>query len=163
MGGGITSQPVAYANVSLYPLPDTALYTGCVTDTNVFFEFKSTGAQAYLSGTQAYLLKVTYVGYKDFTTELEKSAVFLEIRLEEENRQLENITVTASKPMFRLADNGIQVNVSHSLLNKENTPIDILRKIPGLTLNKGKLEAFGLGEPIIYINEKKVMDFSEVE
>lgn len=150
-------EAIEYANVALYNLPDTTFTNGCVTDNNGFFYIENISQGSYV-------LKVTYVGYKDFTEIIRTTdETPFNIQIEEDSKHLDNITVMATRPLFKLTDNGILVNVAQTALSKENSSLDVLRKIPGLTLNSGKLEAFGLGTPLIYINDKKVMDFSEVE
>jgi hypothetical protein len=43
------------------------------------------------------------------------------------------------------------------------TANDVLQRMPGITADNGKLSVFGKGAPIVYINNRKVHDMSELE
>lgn len=151
------SVPLPYSNVMVYALPDMVFLAGCVTDSTGVFRMDLPAKKV------PCLLKVTHIGYQEYGMTLENTDSSLQIGLEEDAHQLDNITVRASRKIYKLSTGGIEVNVSKSPLAGETSPLDVLRKIPGMMLNRGELEAFGLGKPIIYINGKKVMDMSEVE
>lgn len=79
-------------------------------------------------------------------------------------KELATVTVTGTRSQFRLKNGGIVARISGTSLEKEPTVTDVLSKLPGMTKNKdGKPQAFIGGSPEIYINDRKVQDYSVVE
>lgn len=110
-----------------------------------------------------YLLKITYMGYEDlyinhyFTPETENLGVLV---LKQKENLLDQVTVKGNS--FHLTGNGIKVLMKNSLLREELSITDVLRKIPGMSVEKGKLIAFASGTPVIYLNNKRISDFNEL-
>jgi ABC-type antimicrobial peptide transport system permease subunit len=86
-----------------------------------------------------------------------------DIRLKESNT-LKEVVVTSKTPPFQSGINGgIVANVSTTLLSTVGTANDVLQRMPGISADNGKLSVFGKGAPIVYINNRKVRDLSELE
>lgn len=76
---------------------------------------------------------------------------------------LPEIQVKGRRPMFRMIGGDLLTQIKGTPLEKENTLDDILRRIPGFVKGQtGKLEVFGLGQPLIYINGRKATE-TEIE
>lgn len=79
-------------------------------------------------------------------------------------KQLSAITIKGTRSQFRQKNGGIVARISGTSLEKEPTATEVLAKLPGMFKNKdGKPQAFIGGAPEIYINERKVQDYSVVE
>lgn len=79
-------------------------------------------------------------------------------------KQLSAVTIKGTRSQFRQKNGGIVARISGTSLEKEPTATDVLTKLPGMFKNKdGKPQAFIGGAPEIYINERKVQDYSVVE
>ena len=79
-------------------------------------------------------------------------------------KQLAAVTIKGTRSQFRQKNGGIVARISGTSLEKEPTATDVLTKLPGMFKNKdGKPQAFIGGSPEIYINERKVQDYSVVE
>ena len=79
-------------------------------------------------------------------------------------KQLAAVTIKGTRSQFRQKNGGIVARISGSSLEKEPTATEVLTKLPGMFKNKdGKPQAFIGGAPEIYINERKVQDYSVVE
>lgn len=79
-------------------------------------------------------------------------------------KQLAAVTIKGTRSQFRQKNGGIVARISGTSLEKEPTATEVLAKLPGMFKNKdGKPQAFIGGAPEIYINERKVQDYSIVE
>lgn len=79
-------------------------------------------------------------------------------------KQLAAVTIKGTRSQFRQKNGGIVARISGTSLEKEPTATEVLDKLPGMFKNKdGKPQAFIGGAPEIYINERKVQDYSVVE
>ena len=79
-------------------------------------------------------------------------------------KQLAAVTIKGTRSQFRQKNGGIVARISGTSLEKEQTATEVLAKLPGMFKNKdGKPQAFIGGSPEIYINDRKVQDYSVVE
>ena len=148
------NQPIEFANVALYALPDSSLVTGTITDARGAFVLDGTARQTFL--------KVSFVGYETQTVDTPQSGVM--ITLQAEVARLGEVTVTASRPAIRLKNDALVASVQGSVLSRAGTANDVLKRLPSLTSNnKGVFSVFGKGEAKIYINRREVRDLSELD
>lgn len=154
IGGKVTDaqgEPLAYVNVVLLSLPDSAFEQGAVTDTEGKFKI--------VSNRNEGLLQVSFVGYQ---TQYVKAANGLTIVLEEDAQMLGEVVVKAQLPKTKLTGEGLQTNVKGSVLEHAGTADDVLAKTPGLIKGPNGLEVMGKGSPLVYINGRKITDASEL-
>ena len=79
-------------------------------------------------------------------------------------KQLEAVTIKGTRSQFRQKNGGIVARISGTSLEKEPNATEVLAKLPGMFKTKdGKPQAFIGGAPEIYINDRKVQDYSVVE
>ena len=79
-------------------------------------------------------------------------------------KQLAAVTIKGTRSQFRQKNGGIVARISGTSLEKEPTATEVLAKLPGMFKNKdGKPQAFIGGSPEIYINDRKVQDYSVIE
>lgn len=79
-------------------------------------------------------------------------------------KQLEAVTIKGTRSQFRQKNGGIVARISGTSLEKEPNATEVLAKLPGMFKDKdGKPQAFIGGAPEIYINDRKVQDYSIVE
>ena len=79
-------------------------------------------------------------------------------------KQLAAVTIKGTRSQFRQKNGGIVARISGTSLEKEPTATEVLAKLPGMFKTKdGKPQAFIGGAPEIYINDRKVQDYSVVE
>lgn len=79
-------------------------------------------------------------------------------------RQLDAVTIKGTRSQFRQKNGGIVARISGTSLEKELNATEVLAKLPGMFKSKdGKPQAFIGGAPEIYINDRKVQDYSVVE
>lgn len=152
--------PIVYANIVLLQHSDSTLIQGTMTDGEGKFQL-SFQKQLELAGG---LLKVTCVGYDEVIVNVPVSLLVLSpIVLPKGKVMLDEVTVVGRTQPIKIKGGSIVVDIAHSVLNKEMDVIEMFRKIPGMTISKGQLTSFQGGEPIIYINNKKVRSMAEVK
>ena len=79
-------------------------------------------------------------------------------------KQLSAVTIKGTRSQFRQKNGGIVARISGTSLEKEPNATEVLAKLPGMFKTKdGKPQAFIGGAPEIYINDRKVQDYSIVE
>ena len=148
------NQPIEFANVALYALPDSALVTGTITDAHGDFTLEG-------GMTKRAFLKISFVGYETQTVEARPGVT---VTLKPESTQLAEVTVRANRPAIRLKNDALVASVQGSMLSQAGTANDVLRRLPSLpTDNKGNISVFGKGEAKIYINRREVRDLSELD
>ncbi|MGV3461283.1 MAG: outer membrane beta-barrel protein [Flavobacterium sp.] len=139
--------PVPFAEVSLAE-PDSTLNQWA--DDNGLFELKGLN-----NGT--FVLKVKALGFKDYVKEVTingKTSVG-DIILEEDVQQLDEVTVTAKRPIVRRKIDRLEFDVENSTLSSENA-WEILKKTPGVNSAGGGLAIRGSGNILVLINDKRV-------
>ncbi|OJV84307.1 MAG: hypothetical protein BGO34_07205 [Bacteroidia bacterium 44-10] len=154
-----TNLPMEYTNILLLSIPDSAFVTGTTSDENGLFQFNNLN-------NGKYVLKISYIGFEPKLIPIVISSEPLElgsIKLEESNI-LSEVIITSKIPPFQSGVNGgIVANVSTTLLSSVGTASDVLQRMPGIVSENGKITVFGKGAPIVYINNRKVQDASELE
>lgn len=149
------NQPIEFANVSLYSLPDSALITGTVTNQAGEFSLSENG-----NAKKSMFLKISFLGYETQTV----SAIAEQtIVLRNDTKMLGKVVVQGHRKVFQMQSGNIVANVSGTVLEKEVNALEVLRKIPGMTLKGGQLLSFIGGTPIVYINGKKAQSMAEVQ
>ena len=76
---------------------------------------------------------------------------------------LEEVTVTAERPLIEASANGLKANVVGTSLAKMGTAGEMLSHLPFVTGKDGSYTVLGHGTPEIYINNRKVRDTSELD
>lgn len=146
--------PLEFVNVVLLSLPDSTFIQGVITDENGAFSIPN-------NDKRQKLLKISYLGYETFYAHCTEGNVGI-VTLQASSILLAEAVVTADLKINKMRNGNIVTDIANSSLKKEYKAMDILKKIPGMTVSQGKLEVFGLGEPIVYINNKKVNNKEEI-
>ena len=150
-----TNQSVPFANV-VQMSQDSAFLSGCVTNENGAFQMEKS--------TNAALLKVSFIGYKDKWLSISGAQTNLgTIQLARDAVNLNEVMVSAGLPDVYIKGDAQVTTVENSILAEVGSADDVLGKIPGIVKDEDKLTVFGKGEPLVYINGRQVRDFSELE
>lgn len=145
---------IQFANVAMLQSKDSVFVKGVVSDEN--------GSFILNTPHQNGIVKVTCIGYR---------AVFLNVTddnlgvivLKEESMTLGDVIVKSSLPKSKLKNGAVITTVAGSILEKTGNIYNLLDRIPNVTTQNGKINIFGIGEPVIYINGKKVRDNTELD
>ena len=146
------NEPMPFCNVLLLT-PDSTFVNGCVTKDDGSF------LMAGVEGVP-YLIKTSYIGYVTSTQPVGSTNL---IQLLPDAQMLEEVTVTAERPLIEASANGLKANVIGTSLAKMGTASEMLSHLPFVTGKDGSYTVLGHGKPEIYINNRKVRDMSELD
>lgn len=159
LGGKLVDEqqnPVGFANIVLLSLPDSAFVAGTVSDEQGLFRFDNT------DNTEK-LLQISYLGYKPLLRKVREGALGT-LALQPDAVMLGETVVTGHLPTYTMKGNSLTTNVQNTLLSNIGTGEDVLKRIPGLRIDpEKKIEVFGKGTPLIYINGRLMRDNAELE
>ena len=125
-----SNNTIPYATVSLLK-NDSSLVTGAITDEN--------GNYSLSAAEGSYTLQVSYIGFKTATRNLSlsgKKQTAEDVFLTEETEELGEVEVQAKRPLVERQMDKIVLNVSQSAFAIGNSGQDILRKAPGVNIDK---------------------------
>ncbi|WP_300700615.1 outer membrane beta-barrel family protein [Bacteroides sp.] len=146
--------PIAYATITLLDKQDSII-SGGVTGTEGDYAFKVP------PGT--YTLRVSAIGYSTYNKNIEinSSQIYPQIKLNE-GINLDQIVITASKPLITSEKGNIVCNVANSQLSRLPSGMDVLAFVPGIHISGNNIMVIGKGKPLILINGKEVKQESEI-
>lgn len=117
---------------------DSALITGTITNDNGFFVVEK--------APKASILRASYLGYQTQCLNLTDSTDSLIIRLEEQTNKLAEVVVMQKARLVERRMDKIVMNVASSPFAIGNNGKDILKKAPGVHIDrKGKITVNGKG------------------
>ena len=145
---------IAFVNILLLD-NDSLFIKGTTTDYNGIFKLESS--------SNAALIKMSYLGYKDLVLPIKGKINFETIQMEEESILLEELIVKGDRPVTRLKGDALVTTIENTFLSKIGSANDVLGQIPGVIQNDQDLEVLGRGKPLIYINGRQVREKSELE
>lgn len=151
-----SGEPIGFATVAVLSA-DSTVVAGTMAEEDGGFELKATKGPA--------ILKVALVGYKDIDKEITVSGQTLnvgDLALEEDMLTLEGAVVQAQLPRTELKGDAVVTNITGSVLEHAGNAQDLMAKVPGMIRHDGKNEVIGRGEPVYYINGRRVLDQDEL-
>lgn len=146
---GESGDPMPFTNVTLLSRADSTLSGGATTDLD--------GNFSTLIAPGNYILRISFVGYRDFyeNLEVEKGKVnnLRALRIEPNAELLEEFEVQALKSSFKSDIDKRVFNVENSIVAEGGTAIDVLETLPSILIDEeGGISMRGSGEVLIYIN-----------
>lgn len=147
---GNAGNPVAYATVSLLHSNDSSYIAGALSSEDGAFSFDGTPADK--------LVRVSYVGYKTLILPAEEK---MTISLQPSEKNIEEVTVTSTRPTFKLTKGMFVANIQGTVFSKLGNVTDVLQQLPMMDING--ISVLGRGEPLIYINNRQMRDKSELD
>lgn len=145
---------IQFANVAMLQSKDSVFVKGVVSDEN--------GSFILNTPHQNGIVKVTCIGYRTVFLNVTDDNLGV-IVLKEESMTLGDVIVKYSLPKSKLKNGAVITTVAGSILEKTGNIYNLLDRIPNVTTQNGKINIFGIGEPVIYINGKKVRDNTELD
>ena len=118
-----TKNPIPYANIVLYALPDTTFIEGTVSNPEGDFLLKT--------NKSGDLIKISYIGYKTLTI---ASSEFSpgDITMLTDDNELGEIEIKALLPKTQLKGTSRFTKIEGTILEKSGTAKDVLSKVPGI-------------------------------
>jgi len=148
------SNPIEFANVAIYSLPDSTLISGTTTDQE--------GAFLLLADNNSSnaLLRVSFIGYETRTVPVLSEQT---ISLQPDITLLGEVVVEGDLPRIRLRSDAVVATVQNTVLSKAGTANDVLKRLPSITGDDGDFSIFGKGKAKIYVNNRELRDLSELD
>ena len=147
-------EPIAYATVSLLTA-DSSLVTGAITDEKGAFNISAYGPTPTLPTREGeedpphpslqregvksnnnYILQVSFIGYKTVARAIHSGDANLLITLQEESEELAEVEVKAKRQLIERQFDKIVLNVSNSPFAAGSNGKDLLKKAPGVQVDK---------------------------
>jgi outer membrane receptor protein involved in Fe transport len=134
--------PLPGATVLLLNRSDSSLVNFNSSDRNGFFEIRSISPGAYL-------LKITYIGYRPYLTPIEtpperQTLDLGKIKLQPVANELEAIEIAADRAPVTVKKDTIEFNAGAFKTNPNAVVEDLLKKLPGVEVdNEGNITAQG--------------------
>ena len=147
--------PMPFVTVSLRTLPDSVIVNGGITDMDGKFMIESDG--------KWQIAQVSMMGYVTETLKLQDFASGgADVHMRPDTKVLDEVVITGILPKTEIKGNAVVTSVAGSVLEHYGNAQNVLDKVPGMITIGDKLEVLGRGEPVIYINGRKMTDDSEL-
>ncbi|WP_316803121.1 outer membrane beta-barrel family protein [Pedobacter nototheniae] len=150
-GAGIALVDV---NVAIRKTADSTLIAYGATDKSGNFQISISD-----SSTDEAFLIAKLIGFKNYissTWVISKPLNFESIILEEEKTNLKDVQITAKKRFIVQKNDRITVNVENSIVSNSGNVLDMLQKLPGLTVDAGgNISLRGKQGVRVYLNGKQ--------
>ena len=149
---GQDNQPIAAASISLFRKPGDVLLKGTLSNEHGAIEL-------FAIPEGKYMLQVSSVGYaiyrsSEMTLNTGDFKVLDTIRLQVESKVLSEAQVVGRKPLIESQLDKVVLNVENSILATGNNALELLQKVPGVTLDNKKINLRGKSNVIIMIDGK---------
>ncbi|CAN5443405.1 outer membrane beta-barrel family protein [soil metagenome] len=146
---------IAFANVLLRNNFDSVLVKGAVTDESGYFILSNIPNGNYI--IESYMVGYSK-SYSSIISLSQPGKINLGyIILVEDTRELDGVTIEASKPLYELEMGKMVINVQNSITSAGLSAIDVLERSPGVFVNRQN-NAFSLSGKdgvIVLINGKR--------
>ncbi len=123
--------PIEFATVSVHK-QDSTILGGATTDVNGNFTISNIPFGNYI-------LKVSFIGYKTYIMDLdlnEQNSSIGVIEIESDSQMLEAGKITAKVPVIEQKLDKLVMNVSETVSAHGSNAIELLRKAPGVSIDK---------------------------
>lgn len=152
--GGVFNEdlsPVSFANIVLMSA-DSIFIDGTITDQNGLFSVDKNENAKYII--------VSCLGYETKTLSINTNLT--KIILKNADLELDEVSIVTERKKIQIKGDALVTNISGSPLAKLSDIKHILNIIPGVVSHGETIKVLGKGEPLVYINNRKIRDLSEV-
>jgi len=148
----LENTPLPYVNVILLDTSTRIYLRGEVTKEDGTFTLDQMG-----EGT--YLLECSYLGYKTYRQKLtiDKSVELSTMVLDVDDNVLDEVSITAKKPLFERKSDRTIVNVQNAITSAGSDVLQILERSPGIQVDRANhaISLMGKSGVIVAINGKR--------
>lgn len=145
---------IAFANIMALSA-DSAFLSGTVSREDGTFSFSR-------ADQHVAMLRISSLGYRSRVVP-HVGDDFGNIVMQEDTTILREVVVQGNRPMHRMTADGLVTNVAGTVLGRLGTADDVLQYVPSLRKTDKGYEVFGKGQPLIYLNGKKVTSPTELD
>ena len=143
------NDPVAFANILILQSQDSTAVTGTSSDENGNFTINNIKPASYI-------LKTSFIGYKDNLTPLDLNSDVNDIAvvMEESVESLNEVELIVKKPTLKREADRLVFNVENTALSQGNL-VEVLRSTPSVLVLDDAILVKN-STPTVYINDRKV-------
>jgi hypothetical protein len=141
-------KPADAASVILLAQADSSMIKSALTEANGSYMFNNIKEGRYI-------VSVSMIGYKKHYAPVNITGAKVQtpvIQLVVNAKQLNEITVTASRPFLEQRPDKLVVNVAGSPTAAGSTALEVLQKVPGVLISNDKVTMVGKGTPVIMVD-----------
>ncbi|MBQ9213567.1 MAG: TonB-dependent receptor [Bacteroidales bacterium] len=143
--------PIPFANIVLMA-QDSSFVDGTITDMDGKFSLEKIANTKFLT--------VSCLGYETKVFGIEES--FEQVVLKQSDLMLDEINIIAERKKIQIKNDAMVTNVGGTPIAKLSDIQHVLNIIPGVVCQNETLAVLGKGEPLVYINNRKIRDLAEV-
>ena len=148
-----SGQPIEYLTVSLLSLPDSSFISGTTTKDDGTFLLKQ-------AKDKSCIIKISGLGYSPVY--MQSTDSLANITLQDITYNVGEVSVVGKRPTSKTVDGNITFFVENTNLSKYASGIMALGQLPFIETAADGISVKGKGAPLVYINNKKVMDDNEL-
>jgi hypothetical protein len=126
--------PVAGATILLQKQADSSMVKGSVTDKAGGYSFEGIATGTYRVAASAATYRAVYS--PDFSLSGAENKTIEPLRFTEKEVQLNNVTVTAQKPLYEQRMDRMVINLASSVTGVGSTALDVLERSPGVIVDR---------------------------
>jgi iron complex outermembrane receptor protein len=150
----VKAQPVPFASVLLLTAPDSVLVTGSTADVRGDFVLPNLAARTYL-------LRVSAVGYvpcrQRLTLAAGQTLNLGTLILSADAAALREVVVTGTPPRLQVDGDKLVVNVAASPTQAGLNALEVLARVPGVTVNRGSEQVLLRNQPpLLMLDDRPV-------
>lgn len=155
LNGNVVDQneaPLAFVNVLVLNAIDSSLLKGDLTQDDGSYTFDNIEQGKYL-------IQVNMVGYNTVYSDMivyDDQGYQVPLTILSEGIAMDEVVVTAQKPLIELKADKVVVNVENSIVSAGNSALEVLQKSPGIVVdNNDRISLRGREGALVMINGKK--------
>ncbi len=147
-----TKKPVDYASVSVLAAGRDSLIAGVLTEANGDFSFENITPGSYR-------IKITFIGYQTYEKPFSLTSAAPDIDLgnisiSTDAEKLTEVTVTGEKAAMTMTVDKKVFNVEKDISSRGGNALDVMKNIPGVSVDADGNVALRNNTPLIYIDGK---------
>ena len=145
--------PLPYANIALLAPHDSTLMTGGVSNEGGLFVIPCEA--------KPVIARISCIGYKTVYRLCEHPETGT-IRMQPDSYTINGVVVEGERPKVQLQGNTLIMNVEGTVMERLGTAEDVLSRVPTISKKGDAFEILGKGQPIVYVNNRKLTDLNEL-
>ncbi len=151
-----SNSPLELVNAVLLCETDSTFAAGTITQADGSFSIE-------LPDASSYILRLSLIGYVSQFISVSSAGDIGTVTLSAGSVTLDEVAVKAERPVITLKNNALITTVEGTSLSHAGTANDVLPYIPMVLGSNGNFTVFGKGSPLIYVNNRKIADTTELD
>ena len=142
--------PISYANVITKEMKTNKTLSAAITNENGKFEIKE-------DSKLPFYIEISFLGFENYKIMPQPNQTDLGIiQLNEESVNLEGVVVTTRKKLIEQKADRMVFNVENSVSASGGDALELLKKTPGVNVEKENVSIIGKGSVRVLINDRMV-------